>query len=242
MALELLAASGKFKDVAMRVDALKRLSHHYPTLMDRWDLIGTSRSSDRVMPASAMDIAVLQAFMKWKVDMCLPAAYYNVCKHYSTVGAMSVHTVPDAERFKQEAIQKGVNRERVPATCLSLETQLTCAIGRDRLMAAQVQKVYAWLWSEQIPVDMCQDRKACGKAIHTISVANWNQIFKITALDKWREEWAGHLCIYCEGHARREHANGREQVWQKLPFFFGLTDWDSLAEKEEMNVATMFEM
>lgn len=62
----------------------------------------------------------------------------------------------DAEWFmKQEAIPKQVNRE----DNYTLELQLICVIKREKLVAAQVQDVYSWLWSENIPVDCWPSRR-----------------------------------------------------------------------------------
>lgn len=88
----MLDASGEFKDVAMREEALAMLCGNYPTRLSRWDALGTSRASSSIFAEPAMDVDVLAAFQRWGIYTGLPAAFFKVCKHYTVVSWVELWT------------------------------------------------------------------------------------------------------------------------------------------------------
>lgn len=85
----MLNASGEFKDVSMRDEAMAMLGDLYPTQLRRWEVLGTPRALGSVRVEPAMDVDVLTAFQQWGVCTGLLAAFYKVCKLYTVVSELA---------------------------------------------------------------------------------------------------------------------------------------------------------
>lgn len=55
----MINASGDFKDASMRDEAMATLVDIYPTLLKRWEVLGTPLAKQTVVAEPAMDVDVL---------------------------------------------------------------------------------------------------------------------------------------------------------------------------------------
>lgn len=83
---------------------------------------------------------------------------------------------------------------------------------------------------------MCQQRKICRAALNGIATMNRKAKFDVAALDKWEEGWNTQMCVLCENEARRAHSQGRHRVWDMLPGFFDLPEWETLLAMQRVKL------
>ena len=92
---------------------------------------------------------------------------------------------------------------------------------------------YGWLADDKyIPHASCKKPSLC-------AAARLRRLSKVCipipdvslALDKWHKtEHATDLCDICAKEAEVRYRMGRERFWSELPSYFGLPDWENLAD------------
>jgi hypothetical protein len=93
------------------------------------------------------------------------------------------------------------------------------------LRVAHADHLFAWLTSEELKSDICAKRAQCAHNKLQLALRIWKPphmgIFLI-----WWTEFDKLLCASCAATGRKHHTEGREQLWKKLPAFYGLPPWE----------------
>lgn len=96
---------------------------------------------------------------------------------------------------------------------LASADKFTCMLGKKKLYATQFRCSFAWLSDKSIPIRICKQTLKC-EAVRQQMLGELEDAYpRIQALDCWRHQWNGKLCLTCEAAAKRHHQMGRECVW-----------------------------
>lgn len=131
-----------------------------------------------------------------------------------------------------------MRREDGTVATLSPTNQISCAVGRDRLLAAQMNHTYRWLKDGSLPDHRCITKDECLRQLRCIEIDLKVAMPAITALDKWNSTWDDTLCSLCTEHAKCAMSSGRQEIWRALPEFFELISWGNLADSESLWVCS----
>jgi hypothetical protein len=136
---------------------------------------------------------------------------------------------------EQEQILVGVERYDGYGTTaiLSPGLQKTCIIGMEKLHAAITEHTFKWMTPQTAFV--CPLDRTCSmlRALLFCSFfcARSQTAAGLLAWDDWEEEQktiVSKLCQKCRIAGKLAHEASREKMWELLPSFFGLSDWDEL--------------
>jgi hypothetical protein len=110
---------------------------------------------------------------------------------------------------------------------IDLQTRLTCNIGKHRLQRAIINWSYSFLFNFR-PSPLCQSR-GCAHAMSPY--AEWRLLeakMHLSSLTQYTRWHYLNVCPTCVAYCQLQHSNGRKEVWDNLPGFFGLRTWDEL--------------
>lgn len=149
----------------------------------------------------------------------LPAAYYRLCV-----------------MAKLDEILDGCAYSDSAAAVVLPPEHLKCYLrGRDAIVEAQIKEVYPWLdlHNPHNPVHDCSPDLSCREvAMQTYGCILVPIRPKIVALEssppEFLDEAMSVLCRSCRHDAFAAQAVGWRKVWDKLPSYFDLPEWDVL--------------
>lgn len=140
----------------------------------------------------------------------------------------------------QDALRAGIRRKDGTIARIAVADILTCVIGKEKVLAAQATHVFSWSHDESIPVDTCEQRKTCRASLQAFVTLACSFPSHATPLSNWDPAWCEQLCSLCSSHAQHAHSTGRRCLWEKLPGFFELSDWETLQEMQRMRFTDIF--
>ena len=116
---------------------------------------------------------------------------------------------------------------------LSLEDKCTLLEGYLKIVEAQREHTYGWLHQTTPLSESCLSKSGCFTARAT-RVMEVTSIPSISGLDLFEDEVTKglELCVHCETAAKTYHDKGRERIWQMLPRFFSLPEWNELLKEK----------
>ena len=102
-----------------------------------------------------------------------------------------------------------------------------------KIAVAQREHTYGWLHQTTPVSKVCLSVSSCSAARSACVSENFTPIPPISGLNLFREWPTGEvkLCVHCETAAETCHNKGRERLWQMLPSFFGLPEWNELLKE-----------
>ena len=202
----------KYNIESLRDEATTRLTYEFPSSLEIYDCMvdgGMIELGDSV----ANDTINLLRECQYSTHI-LPIAFY-----FQAQETPPFHKTEISDDGKQ--VQ------------LSPEDKSTLLEGWLRIVKAQREHTYAWL-HQTTPVSVsCLSKSSCFAARSACVLKEFTPIPPISGLNLFRD-WPTDevkLCIHCETVAKTCHNEGRERLWQMLPSFFGLPEWNELLKE-----------
>ncbi|KAF6759163.1 hypothetical protein DFP72DRAFT_1005145 [Ephemerocybe angulata] len=145
------------------------------------------------------------------IKSILPACYLIVCRDHT---------------FREEDTPK------IPAIALG-----PCALGRAELLRLQLQTMYDWPGALGA-VEGCLQELECLAIGRGLMIWLWQYARLSQTFFQWERVVKSYgfliedLCTICSSAARRNHDEGRLDLWRDLPAAFGLHGWNHLKDFE----------
>ena len=200
----------KYNIECLRDEATTRLTYEFPSSLESYDRMVDGEMIEQGY--SANDTINLLRECQCLIHI-LPVAFY--LQAYETL-PFDKSAIPDDGKQVQ----------------LSPEDKSTLLEGCLKIVEAQREHSYGWL-HQTTPVSLsCLSKSGCFTARAT-RVMEVTSILSISGLNLF-EEWpigGIKLCVHCETAAKTYHNEGRKKLWQMLPSFFGLPEWNELLKE-----------
>lgn len=137
-------------------------------------------------------------------------------------------------------ILRGISKHDGTIQHLAPEDQLPCLEGHRRLVKAQTETTFEWMYDDDDTLfSICSRPKICNQVRHTLLKAKSVPEPVVSGLDGWVSGNADGLCLSCTNVARLNHVAGRKELWEILPNLLDLPSWGELKkEREQLYVLT----
>ncbi|OBZ73810.1 hypothetical protein A0H81_06190 [Grifola frondosa] len=198
-----LRLSTKYDASHLRKRAINLLTSAYPSTLLAWD----DRLSNRLIPPFENEHATYMALaLETRVRIILPAVYF----------AWSRQPLLDALR-----------------DLVDIEIAATILIGRERLQRAEISHILAFL-QYNYPRPLCQNVVADNQILARTTAAALAMTTEHEPYHQWCSSHPSEvgeslgLCANCCLLVESTIQKGRSIVWEKLPGFFDLPDWETL--------------
>ncbi|KAJ7220177.1 hypothetical protein GGX14DRAFT_585930 [Mycena pura] len=159
---------------------------------------------------------------------------------YSCIPMMAFHCL---SLYSLSQLFSGIERNDGSRATLPEQTKLTLALAIEAMIVFQRDNL-KWLRKKgAIPVRGCdlesceQERKRMRLIESTVNGDRINVSYMLEACGKLEVDgpgaaWGSGLCARCSKVAQNEYNAGRFRLWEKLPTFFGLSEWQNLQDAE----------
>ncbi|KAJ7171026.1 hypothetical protein C8R46DRAFT_1175624 [Mycena filopes] len=216
----LLRLGLKYSISMAKENALWRIHHEFPALLDLWDQVeaGIRMQKIRYQPGLLLDM--------------LSLAYEGgVSSSVPILAACCVRSF-DMAALLHDKIQ------RKNGSCIILSEPIKRALldASERILEFEFE-LFGWLEDDWvIPHEWCTAWTACRKrrrelhGMFRMGQGEW----RYNALCVWHvdSEWGDGLCEACEVAGRTRFNSNRHRAWDALPGFFGLPPWSELKDLE----------
>lgn len=203
----MLRIGKKYKLNHLHDEAITRLQSEFPSTLENWEVMSPEYTHIVLQKGILFDIVNLAT--ECGVWSIFPAAYY-LC-------------VQDLD-----PLLSGEQRDDGTVARLPFSIQKACILGREKILIAQAEHTLGWLDDEEIS-DRCENPMACARACLEISRCIWKPMPDVSrGLEKWSDVKTDGLCRSCREDAKEIHQDGRQKMWEMLPSFFDLPDWEEL--------------
>ncbi|KAF5340730.1 hypothetical protein D9611_007355 [Ephemerocybe angulata] len=197
----------------LRHEALLRLTTEFPTTLSEWDKLPHDYTQIHHQSGILFDIVNLAHDND--IKSVLPAAYYLCIQEF-------------------EDLLTGTARDDESVAQVSYDVKRECILGRERLFRAQTDHLFGWVDNVGCS-DKCTQPARCRAAGSSLIKALYVPMPEpARTLERWIEfkqfvpMQTMALCQVCSKDAERAHEEGRQQIWNNLPSYFGLPGWSSL--------------
>ena len=202
----ILRLSTKYVIRSLRHRCISLLSSKFPTSFKAYNSKVASNTHERFKSDSVMRVVNLAR--ETDVLQILPYAYYCVAR--VSCRRMLRHKETD----------------------IDWQTKATCLVGRERLRWAEMSLSHSFLLvfhrSPQCQSPLCAHARGPHAEWHVIEAAKSpNPLRQYT---RWHQL---NVCVDCVAYCQLQHANGRKEVWDKLPDFFEMPTWDELKSTQD---------
>lgn len=195
----------------------ERLVYEYPSTLterdevDDWTMIQDQPANTFSAVSIGREVSLLAI---------LPLAYYTCLEH-------SINEILD-----------GIEGEDGRLISLSIDDQRTCISALEKVLKAQHDHTYQWihLKSDDLLSAGCQSPTSCSAKRLRIAYEMFLPTNKPMALWGWQNEWEEGICDSCNKLAKGMHNVGSEDMWDLLPSFFGLPDWEEILKDADHEV------
>jgi len=144
----------------------------------------------------------------------LPLAFYSICSSHTAKELLEA-----SEQLEESAHELSVFDQRVVIK------------GWHSLVERQATETFKWLAQEDIFAIICTGY-ACAKHRRNHLCKYWFPRVNCSALDAWQLGWEKDYCKACVSKSKELHDSGRRKIWEELPLFFGLPEWEELTKKK----------
>ncbi|CAA7258932.1 unnamed protein product [Cyclocybe aegerita] len=204
-------------------EALKRLRRDFPTTLEAYD--ESFKGQDILLEGEGnvafkkMSQSVILLALETSISSVLPSAYLTY-----------VSTTP------AEEILSGKDDEQLPLSIVAAS-----ALGRDKICRFILENTQTWWTSDSVmPRQACATLNNCrplrNQAIKELaSEFHLSDTGLVANLSPWSEYGENgpiktNVCRQCIASLKECHENLRKGVWQRLPGFFGLEEWEKLKD------------
>ncbi|KAI0940702.1 hypothetical protein AcV7_003010 [Taiwanofungus camphoratus] len=214
-----LRLSTKYHAAKLRHRAINLLATAYPCSLAAWE----NRSLGRLVPPFEGEHgAYIALAIENDIRAILPAVYYAASR---------------------QPLSDVLNELRSLDVSPSMQWEITSdfILGRERLLQAEMTHILAFL-DPNFARPGCRDP---GRESNYLNGAARTGLSKVAdAYHHWCSANPGKvgkslgLCDSCCATVEHAIKEGREKVWNQLPRFFGLPDWDTLKARDEVELCT----
>ncbi|TDL25681.1 hypothetical protein BD410DRAFT_784719 [Rickenella mellea] len=215
----LLRMSTKYLFTHIRNAVIARLQQSFPDTLSKWD--------KTPVPSASTAFQVVALARETNARVLLPAALYRCCQE------------------PLETILRGARDSNGLITKLHAMDIEACMIGMRFLVAARRKHTFRFLskgpryraitgvrsvhvkWSEK-----CAKLSYCGEFIQSfvqfaVRSGSWERHDALVrTTDELWEARRQRVCVHCLAAWKKANTNGRENVWNELPSYFNLSEWD----------------
>lgn len=203
---------GKKYDIwILHAEAVKRLTYECPSSLEDFDKL---ELWSMIEAENGLPVEIVKLARETDLPSILPIALYCCCRCY---------TAPE--------ILKGVKGKGGNHVALSSEDKETCIVANQRIIQAQAETTYAWMnpgHSSGPLYKFCRSLIMCASARKDLLCRTFLPLSRSIALDLWEVEWEDGMCDICIDDTKTSHNEGREKMWNDLPTFFNLPEWEEL--------------
>jgi len=204
-ALLLLSTKYDFKDI--RSDVIKHILRHYPTTFHEYEAVGDDLSKHMFgKTRPRCHTPLLKAALVANVEILQPPLYYAVCSTFILDYFFGDFDGPLDPR------------------CLKL---LVC--GKESMSKAMHSIISVYLQESERCIHLHHGDGNVGSFKLTglrifldsskLSLISWKRL---------EEQWPHRVCAECKGNLETKIEEMRAQIWDILPSFFRLPDWNTL--------------
>jgi len=125
------------------------------------------------------------------------------------------------------------NKTNSIKTTIPLDVALTCNMARDEILEDARKHTFSWLVHDNRPAGaLCITPASCSNSCNRIIGNLWTRPLTPVLCFYGFEHFGtiNRLCAECNRCAERSHNTGRQQLWLRLPMYFGLPDWSELLQ------------
>ncbi|KDR72647.1 hypothetical protein GALMADRAFT_758598 [Galerina marginata CBS 339.88] len=221
----LLRLGKKYEIDYFTKEALRRLRSECPATLNAWDDRDVyGKEGDIVFPLEVDDVTTKIINLAHEVSLpsVLPAAYLRY-------------------------VQDGTMRSIAEETRICSQDRIHCILGRASVLDFICHKLARWHEREVFtPGEDCSSRKACGvlrrKTVDPDSFLLWGGFdgeygpIRTLGVDTLSE-----FCSGCRRSIYSSYNRNRAELWEKLPTFFGLPEWEELKGQDFDKYSYFFE-
>lgn len=209
-----LRLSTKYQVAHMRKMLRAWLAQDFPTTLEQWDAAGDEWRGFQWNLENAFDVA--NFLREVDIPAFLPTAFMDASKDvYSGY------------------IITGLMRRDGTTSRLSTENQAAIVTGRARIANYLVGCLSSWNRTS----NGCDSLRHCMETKDIMLRISHDEGWwtnASVALEPWDDsmvpgqEDAPGLCVKCFQEYKKAYTDHRQQLWDRIPGFFGLEDWDKL--------------
>ncbi|KAJ7220178.1 hypothetical protein GGX14DRAFT_585933 [Mycena pura] len=214
----------KYKAREFEGNALDVLESQFPHDLPTLDKMENKLRLDWIAAAPGVHIDLLNLAYENGVHTCIPMMAFHCLSLYSLSQLFS-----------------GTERDDGSHAMLPEQTKLTLALAIEAIILFHRDNL-KWLRKkgEIIPVRNCPNPARCERERKDMCLIGSTGVRMNVSymLEEWGKvqvdggSWGNGLCADCKKAARAEYNAGRVRLWEKLPTFFGLSEWQNLQNAE----------
>jgi hypothetical protein len=199
----------KYEIPQLYAESVARLSREFPSSLAKWEKDRDQNLEIEESPTLAFD--VINLAKETGLLSIIPTAFYYYCE-----GHLNIKGVFD-----------GIERLDGSVAILRPEDQRACIMGWHQLVEAQARETFGWLNPDAHPL-ACVTQTRCNMARRSHFFNLFRFRSKCLALEPWDSGWEDELCHFCKTTSQNQHKRGRKKMWELLPSFFSLPEWEAL--------------
>lgn len=210
----LLRLSTKYDIEPLRKEVISYLKPFFPTDLRSWMSFSTVPFEEATPFSNEDDLGFLSLFSETNVQIYMPAALMWCCfaDIRSIISPMSPSSPTDIPFVYADRQMLLVGREELLTYCRKAAHDGICAVIQLQQSQSRTCDCRQYLTNCIISSDWQK---------HTTDAA----CLFIADSDP---RWVSHLCALCSLDAHVHFQFVREELWQKVPSFFGLAPWEEL--------------
>ncbi|KAF8957728.1 hypothetical protein BDZ97DRAFT_1737158 [Flammula alnicola] len=217
--VSMLRLGKKYQFDHFRDDALERLKVDLPAKLADWECVfdvdaGGVDDESPGWYTFNNEVDVINIALEVGIQSILPIVYY-LC--------LSNHDLA--------IIFDGLPRIDGTTARLHPDSQRVLVLGREKVIRAMLKHTYRWLKAKKIvPCEICVTQEKCSEArIQALESGLPSFSSEVhVALDTLNSKYTKGFCRPCTLASIEAHEAGRQKVWQELPSYFGLPEWENL--------------
>jgi len=217
MVAAVLRLGTKYHAPELRQRAIDFLASAYPPSLELWD----KRSSERLIAPFDEELAAYIALaIEADIRVILPAVYFSVSR------------LPLAQSIP-------ILRSLSVAPAVKWDICSELLLGREQLYQAELKHILCFLDVSFTRLN-CQNGANCGSQLAN---AARTALKKAVEDEPWHHWCSAHpgdigrslsLCANCCTTVENAVKEGRKVIWERLPSFFGLPDWETLKARDDV--------
>ncbi|KDQ56618.1 hypothetical protein JAAARDRAFT_131820 [Jaapia argillacea MUCL 33604] len=210
VAASLLRLGKKYAIRRVYDEALSCLTHEFPSTLEGWER-AESTDYSRLQYYVGLEIDVINVVREINLPSLLPILFYLCAASYDS----------------PTQIFRGVERGDGSVAILSRADQEILLTGRH-LMVIEAHDLF---WVQLSSLFNCNSAP-CGQRKALVHRECFRPPGTLRALCGWSEDWYPGLCDPCRLNGPHAHSVYRKYLWESLPSFFELPEWDTLRAQD----------
>ncbi|KDR69183.1 hypothetical protein GALMADRAFT_77644 [Galerina marginata CBS 339.88] len=210
----MLRLGTKYEFDHLRELVMEHLASKLPRSLDSWDKT-YDEDGNRVASVDCHHFDLVNLLLEWDIRSVLPTALYT---------CIEVHTLKE--------ILQGSTREDGTPVRLVTKAQTTMVLGKESLSLSSMQYFYDCF--DPSDSEGCQTPWACQSVraeVMKTAINNWHVVQALSpSMGQRMRALPTVFCKVCITKILERIRVGREEMWDKLPAYFGLSKWADLTD------------